>query len=245
MKYILPIFVLSVLVSSCATEPTADEILSKTIEAHGGYKVINSHVSFDFRDKHYKANYNNGKYRLSRHFSDSLNNSIVDVLTNSEFERTINDSLVSVTDKWVTKYSNSLNSVFYFFRIPFNLKDPAVILSYLGKGSIEGKSFYKLKVAFSEEGGGEDFEDLFVYWINAETYKLDYLAYEYATDGGGKRFRKAFNQRNENGWLVSDYVNYKPKNLEVDIEQYDIYYAENGLEKLSEIVNKNVKVTYN
>ena len=243
MKHFLYL-ILILWVVSCQKEPTAEEILAKAIEAHGGEKIYNSTVSFDFRNIHYKATYQNGDYTLSREFSDSLNNKIKDVLTNNTFDRTINDSLVSVTDQWKIKYSNSVNSVIYFFRLPFNLRDPAVMLSYLGKGTIEGTSYYKLKVRFSKEGGGEDFTDQFVYWINTNSYTLDYLAYEYATDGGGKRFRKAFNQRKVNGWLVSDYHNYEPLNLDVGIENYDHYFTKSGLKKLSEIVNKNVKVEY-
>ncbi|MCF6360373.1 MAG: hypothetical protein L3J29_06385 [Cyclobacteriaceae bacterium] len=245
MKYVVSIFFLSSLFISCTQEPTSEEILEKVIQAHGGDQVYNANVSFDFRDKHYKAQYNHGQYKLARYFSDSLDNKYIDVLTNEEFERKINDSIVQVTDEWVGKYSNSINSVFYFFRLPFNLKDDAVILTYLGKGEIEETSYYKLKVTFGEEGGGEDFDDIFVYWFNSETYKLDYLAYEYATEGGGKRFRKAFNQRMENGWLMSDFINYKPNDLKVDIADYDTYFEEGGFVKLSEIVNKNIEVSFN
>ena len=245
MKYLLSFFTLGLLIASCTPAPTAETILTNAIEAHGGNKVANSHVSFDFRDKHYKANYNDGHYTLSRHFSDTLGNKIIDKITNSSFKRFVNDTIAPQTDEWVTKYSNSVNSVFYFFRLPHNLQDPAAILTFIGKGSIDGISYNKVKVAFCEVGGGEDFDDVFVYWFNEDTHTLDYFAYEYATSGGGKRFRKAFNQRNENGWLVNDYINYKPKDLEVNIEEYDVYFSENGLIKLSEIVNKNVKVTYN
>ncbi len=245
MKYLVSIFFLSSLFSACTQEPTAQDILAKAIQAHGGDKIYNLNVSFDFRDKHYKGEYNQGQYKLARYFSDSLDNRYVDILTNEGFERKINDSLVSVTDKWAGKYSNSINSVFYFFRLPFNLNDEAVILTNLGKGKIEGKDYYKIKVTFGKEGGGEDFDDIFVYWFNTETYILDYLAYEYTTEGGGKRFRKAFNQRDENGWLMSDYINYKPKDINVDIADYDTYFDESGFKKLSEIVNKNVEVGYN
>lgn len=245
MKYILSLLALSLFISSCSQEPTAQEVLAMAIEAHGGDKVNNSKVSFDFRKIHYEANYNNGNYELARYLSDTINNKIVDVLSNSNFERTINDTLINVTDEWVKKYSNSVNSVFYFFRLPFNLQDPAAILKYIGQGTIDEKLYHKVKVSFSEDGGGEDFDDLFVYWFNTKTYRLDYFAYEYSTDGGGKRFRKAINQRTENGWLVNDYINYKPKNLEIDIENYDEYFAEGGLKKLSKIINKNVEVVYN
>lgn len=245
MKSLLPFFVLLFVLSACTKEPAAEEILSSAIKAHGGDKVYNSTIAFDFRNKHYVGVYNGGKYELSRHFSDTLGNKIVDVLTNEGFNRSINDTTVAVTDEWAGKYSNSVNSVFYFLKLPFNLKDDAVILTYIGEGTIDNKPYYKLKVTFGEEGGGEDFDDVFVYWVNKETYTLDYFAYEYATNGGGKRFRKAFNQRSVNGWLMSDFINYKPKDLKVDIADYDTYFAKDGLKKLSEIVNKNVEVIYN
>ncbi|MCB0496893.1 MAG: hypothetical protein KDC79_12215 [Cyclobacteriaceae bacterium] len=244
MKHVLYLGFILVAFIACQREPSAEEILSEAIIAHGGDKIYNSKVAFDFRDKHYEATYQNGDYELTREFSDSLNNNIKDVLTNQGFERYVNDTIVELTDEWKVKYSNSVNSVIYFFRLPFNLKDPAVHLTYLGKGEIEGDTFYKLKVSFAKNGGGEDFTDQFVYWFNSKTYTLDYLAYEYATNGGGKRFRKAFDQRKVNGWLISDYHNYEPKDPGINIETYDQYFSENGLKKLSEIVNKDVKVEY-
>ena len=244
MKYFLYLTALAIIAVSCNSTPSAKEVLQKAIEAHGGNKIYNSIVSFDFRDKHYEATYKGGSYTLTRTFTDSLQNKVKDVLTNSRFERSVNDSLVALSKEWQTKYSNSVNSVIYFFRLPFNLQDPAVTLTYIGKGEIEGNTYYKLKVSFAEDGGGEDFTDQFVYWFNVETYTLDYLAYEYATNGGGKRFRKAFNKRNVNGWLLSDYHNYKPLDIKVPIETYDQYFTEGGLKKLSEIVNKNVQVKY-
>ncbi|MCB0505382.1 MAG: hypothetical protein KDC58_07740 [Cyclobacteriaceae bacterium] len=244
MKYFLYLGVILLVTTSCQTDPSAQEIIDRSIEAHGGSKVYNSKFSFDFRDKHYEAVYINGDYTLSRQFTDSLNNQIKDVLTNSGFERSINDTLIILTDDWKTKYSNSVNSVIYFFRLPFNLTDPAVNLTYLGKGKIEGKTYFKIKVAFAKEAGGEDFTDQFVYWFNTQTYTMDYMAYEYATSGGGKRFRKAYNQRSINGWLISDYHNYEPLDISIDIEVYDQYFEKGGLKNLSEIVNRNVNVEF-
>lgn len=245
MRIFFQFIAFAILLSACSQVPTAEQILERSIKAHGGEKTYNATISFDFRDKHYVGTYKNGTYKIARHFSDSVENNYVDVLTNNSFNRTVNDSLVTVTEEWVGKYSNSINAVFYFFRLPFNLKDDAAILTYLGKGTLEGKEYYKLKVTFIEDGGGEDFDDVFVYWFNAATYTLDYLAYEYATEGGGKRFRKAINQRAENGWIISDYINYKPKDIKVDIADYDTYFARDGFKKLSKIENKNVKVSYN
>jgi len=243
MHYLSIIFS-ALLIFSCQKEPTANEIILKAIEAHGGEKVYSSQFSFDFRDKHYIGNYSNGNYTLTRQFADTAGNTIKDILTNQHFERTINDTLAVITKEWETKYANSVNSVFYFFRLPFNLNEPAVISTYLGKASIENTNYLKVKITFSETGGGEDFTDQFVYWFNSETFELEYFAYEYATNGGGKRFRKAINQHTVNGWLVSDYINYEPKNLDVDISQYDTYFEEGGLNKLSKIINENIQVIY-
>ena len=67
-----------------------------------------------------------------------------------------------------------------------------------------------LKVTFKEEGGGEDFQDEYRYWINQKNHEIDYLAYNYLTDGGGTRFRRAINKRKIVGIFFQDYVNYKP-----------------------------------
>ena len=60
-------------------------------------------------------------------------------------------------------------------------------------------------------GGGEDFQDEYRYWIDPESGHIDYLAYNYHTDGGGTRFRKAKNRRKKEGFVFQDYINFKPE----------------------------------
>lgn len=233
-----------VLGASCARkEMTAVEIIDNSIEAYGGQKVFNSVIEFDFRDKHYYAKYHNYKYSLKRIFSDSTGN-IIDELHNDGFVRLRNDSIIALDEEWTGNYSRSVNSVIYFFRIPFVLKDEAAIIERLEDSEIRNKSYYKLKVSFSEDGGGEDFDDTFVYWVNKENFLIDYLAYSYSTDGGGKRFREAINPRNVNGLQVDDYINYEPLDLNVPIEEYEAYFAADGLTELSRIENRNVSIEY-
>lgn len=92
------------------------------------------------------------------------------------------------------------------------MNDKAVNKLYLGKVLIKGNEYYKIKVTFNEEGGGEDFEDVFVYWVQTGTFKVDYLAYSYAVNGGGIRFKEAYNERFVNGIRFVDYNNCKPEN---------------------------------
>ncbi len=237
------IIVLLFALGSCTQEFTAEEIIEQTIAAYGGDKVYNSIIEFDFRKKHYVAKYHNYRYELKRIFDDSTGH-VVDVLTNDGFTRTVNDSVVALDEKWTSRYANSVNSVIYFVRIPFVLKDPAVIKKLLGTSTIGGKEYYKVEVSFTEEGGGDDFDDRYVYWLNKDTFYIDYFAYSYSTSGGGKRFRVAINPREVNGWRVVDYINYKPKDLSVSIDEYDTYFSEGGLEELSRIINENVSIKY-
>ena len=229
---------------SCSEkELTAEELIDRTITAYGGEQVFNSVIEFDFRDKHYIARYDNQRYSLKRIFSDSTGH-IIDELYNDGFIRMRNDSLVNLDEEWTGKYSRSVNSVIYFFRIPFVLRDAAVRPEYLGEVKLRDKNYYKLRVNFTEEGGGDDFDDSFVYWIHQQSYRIDYLAYSYSTDGGGKRFREAINQREVNGLLVVDYINYEPSDLNVAIEDYETYFEQGGLVELSRIENRNVRIEY-
>lgn len=238
-------FAFILLVVSCSNKANtnANEIINKSISAYGGEKVYNSEITFMFREKRYKAKYNNENYRLERIFTeDSL--AYQDVLTNSNFTRFINHQETQIDNEWKNKYSNSINSVIYFFRIPFNLTDKAVNKAYLGKTTINKQNYHKIKVTFGQDGGGKDYSDVFIYWINTTKFTVDYFAYSYETDGGGKRFRKMINKRKVNGLLVADYINYKPKNDTEPLENFDVYYENNGFEELSRIVYDDVAIEY-
>ena len=142
------------------------------------------------------------------------------------------------------RYSGSVNSVHYFSVLPFGLNDPAVKKKFLKEATVKGKQYYKIEVRFSEEGGGEDFDDVFIYWIGKEDFLLDYLAYSYRVNGGGMRFREATNKRIVNGIRFVDYNNYKAKNASTKLENLDKAFENSTLNKLSEINLENVTVTF-
>lgn len=216
-------------------------VVNRSIKVSGGEELKSSILSFDFRDKHYNAIRNNGIYQLERHFKDSVN-VIKDVLTNSGFKRYVDNELLSLPDSTSSKYSNSVNSVHYFSVLPYGLNDAAVNKFYLGLINIGGKEYHKIKVTFDESGGGDDFEDVFVYWIDAINYKVNYLAYSFHVNGGGMRFREAYNERAINGIRFVDYNNYKPNNNDVSVSDLDKLFGADGLKMLSKIELKNIKV---
>lgn len=221
-------------------ELTAQEIIDKAIITSGVDKVANSEITFKFRDKSYKAIRNNGVYQLERSFD-----SIKDALSNNGFQRFIDEKLVETPDSMKTRYSNSVNSVHYFSVLPFGLNDKAVNKKLLPSGKIKNKDYYKVQITFNEEGGGEDFDDVFIYWIGKEDFLLDYLAYSYHTNGGGMRFRELSEQCVKSGVRFVDYHNYKPLSKDITLINIDKAYEKNQLKKVSEIILKDIEVKLN
>ncbi len=217
------------------------QIIDRAIEAHGGELYPRVRITFDFRDTHYRILKTPTRFEYSREFTDSTGR-VLDVLNNEGFVRTVNGTEIPVTDERKGAYSNSLNSVAYFAFLPYGLNDAAVRKEWLGKTELEGQAYDVVKVTFDEEGGGEDFEDEFLYWINKENNRMDYLAYSYHTEGGGVRFRKAVNSRLVDGIRVQDYENYKAQDKTIDLEDMEELYLSGQLELLSEIVLQNVEV---
>ncbi|GGW43268.1 DUF6503 family protein [Arenibacter certesii] len=223
------------------TELSAQEIVNKSIFVSGGDNYKNRAISFSFRELDYKSSWEKGKRILSRTgIKDSVR--YVDVLKNNTLERTVGEGLVALSDSIANVYSNSLNSVHYFVNLPYGLNDHAVNKELLGEVKIKNKDYYKIKVTFEQAGGGDDFEDVYVYWINKETFKPDYLAYEFHINGGGIRFRVAYNERYLNGIRIVDYENYKASPQKVTLYETDKLYEKGELELLSKIELENVVV---
>lgn len=245
MKNLFPfsLIIIGLSLFSCNSKLTdAQTIIDKTIAASGGEKYLNSTTEFDFRDRHYIARRNGGEFSYERVFQDSAN-TVHDYLTNSGFKREINGQEVVVADTMAAKYTSSTNSVNYFALLPYGLNDPSVFKKFLGETTINDKSYYKIKVTFSEDGGGEDYQDKFLYWINTETFNFDYMAYSFAeSDETSFRFRVAYNPRVVNGIRFQDYINYKPKDNSLKVEQAEDLYKQGELVELSKIALENVKV---
>ncbi len=244
MKYLAIIALLFFV--SCLDAPkeklNVQQIVDRSIEVSGG-KLFDSHdVFFVFRDKAYVSTQNEGKKVLKR-ISKTDAVTITDMLAKGKLQRFFNDSLIQLSDSVASRYANSVNSVHYFVRLPYGLNDKAVNKKLLGEFTIKEKDYYKVQITFDKENGGDDFEDTYIYWFDKETFKPDYLAYEFHVDGGGLRFREAFNERYVNGIRFVDYNNYKPKKKTTDIYEVDSLFLSVALDLLSKIELKDVRVT--
>ncbi len=233
-----------VLFINCQSEDQnvkAQKIVDKAIAVACDGHCETAEIDFDFRDKHYRSKKNNGEYSYSRRFKNATVD-IEDAINNNGFQRSVHGTPVKMTDSLIPAISESINSVHYFAQLPYGLNSPAVNKEFLGETIIKDAPYYKIGVTFSEEGGGSDFEDKFVYWIHKTNYTVDYLAYSYLVNGGGIRFREAFNPRTVGGIRFADYNNYKPSGSLTDIKTLDAAFEAGELKLLSKIILENVVV---
>ncbi|MCG1036900.1 DUF6503 family protein [Polaribacter sargassicola] len=245
MKYLSVVFFL--LIISCKPTQknyTAQEIIDKSIAASGSDKIANAELKFIFRDKEYIANRKaDGSFKLTKKYKDEKVGFVSDILSNKGFKKLINGTPYQLKDSLANIASNAVNSVHYFSVLPYGLNDKAVKKKLLPSVTIKGEEYYKVEVTFSEDGGGEDFEDVFIYWIRKKDFLMDYLAYSYHTNGGGKRFRAINKEVIKNGIRFVNYDNYKPLNDSIPLIDIDKAFEENQLKKLSEINLEEIEVT--
>ena len=250
-----------VLFAACTTEPetkniietpdaeilqedlTLEAIIDSVYHKYGSEKINSANIYFDFRDFQYAYEQDKAGVKRSRKFTNDKGEEIYDVWQGNTLTRTINGKQVELTEKDEKAYINSINSVFYFAFLPKALKDPAVNTELLDEVEIKGKMYYKIKVTFDEKGGGDDFNDIFLYWVSIEDYSMDYFSYQYFTEGGGVRFREVLDAKNVNGIIFQDYNNYGPiEDFMNRYEEVDAIFSEDGLELVSEIKLENIRV---
>lgn len=216
----------------------ADSIVNAAIEAHGGNKYNIADYTFEFRDKKYHFKNDGNKYEYSSEVQkgDSL---VKDVMINNDFSRYTNSKKLNLSPEETAKYGESLNSVIYFATLPYKLQDASVNKEFIEEITIKGKRYDVIKVTFGQKGGGKDFDDKYMYWINKDTYKIDYLAYSYEVNDGGVRFRTAFNTRVIAGITFQDYVNYEAP-LKTPLKDLPALYEQGKLKEVSQILTENV-----
>ncbi|MFT6679338.1 MAG: hypothetical protein ACJAZG_002016 [Granulosicoccus sp.] len=254
----LLVFILSLLIWSCGgkrgsegdkTQPESNKIemevmsegktlLAKVLKAHGGDKYGSAHFQFVFRENDYTFK-NDGVHFEYRKTFKKDGKEIIDRYSDKLFERHVEGELVDLSDKEKSAYSNSLNSVIYFATLPHKLLDPAVNIQFIGNTEMKGQGYEMLSVTFGQEGGGKDHDDEYLYWINSDSKRIDFLAYNYTVNNGGVRFRSAYNTRNIDGIIFQDYVNYKVV-VGAPLKELLGLFAMDKLEKLSVIETEKV-----
>lgn len=222
-------------------EDRAQKLVDKAQKSHGVQKLEGDTIRFDFRKYRYWHFRNkSGRFYYERRPARIDSASFRDVLTNEGLTRYRNGKKLPLSSKDSAAYAASLNSVVYFAFLPYRLNDPAVVKSYRGKETIGDSSYHRVRVTFEQEGGGTDHEDVYLYWFREKDHRMDFFAYRYEQEGGGMRFREAYNRRMIQGLLVQDYRNYKA-DPSTDMEKLDELWEKGELEQVSKIETENVR----
>jgi len=240
----IPLLFLPLLVLSCAGpgDPAA-QVVDRAIQTHGGAEFERSQITFQFRGADFRVVRDQGRYLYERTSTDGDGRLIREGMENDGTWREVDGERMPLSPQDRTRVETAVNSVVYFGFLPFRLDDLAVVLRDLGDGEVDGNPYRKIEVTFQEEGGGDDWEDRFVYWFHARDHTLDYLAYRYSRDGGGTRFRRAVNRRSVGGIVVQDYENYAAVEDIADIAEYDALLGGEGLRLVSLVELEGVEVS--
>lgn len=229
-------------VAGCTGPGPAARTVERAIERHGGDAYRAGEITFSFRGTPFRIEQSDGRFRYERRYTDEAGRAVREILSNEGVALEVDGEAVLVDAAERDRIATAVNSVVYFGFLPYRLTDPAVRLRDLGDARVDGEPYRKVEVTFRPEGGGIDWEDRFVYWFHAEDHTLDYLAYRYHRDGGGTRFRRAFNRRTVGGILVQDYENYAAPEPVADIADYDRLFEEGRLEVISVVALEDLVV---
>ncbi|WP_055434612.1 DUF6503 family protein [Lacinutrix algicola] len=216
----------------------SQKIINEAITAHGGDLYNTAQYSFGFRNNIYQFKNAGSHYEYTKS-SNKDNTVIFDVLKNGNFSRTVNGEAVKLSEKEIVSGTGAINSVIYFATLPYKLNDQAVNFKHIESTVIKNKDYHVIEVTFNKAGGGEDHDDEYYYWINKDTNKIDYLAYNYKVNKGGVRFRSAYNVRVVDGITFQDYINYKA-DVGTPLKDLPMLYEAEKLKELSTIKTENI-----
>jgi peptidoglycan/xylan/chitin deacetylase (PgdA/CDA1 family) len=133
----------------------------------------------------------------------------------------------------------------YFPFLPFRLNDPSVIHEDLGTERWGDRDLRKVRVTF-EAGTSTDDQDVYLYWFDPDSGRLEQFAYSFETGDGGLRLRKGFHYRRVGGLLFFDSENWGVSGHGRDVLEITPAFAdpETGeMEKISTVVLSDVEVT--
>jgi hypothetical protein len=243
----------TLLLVGCASDqgapepPSAPALIDSAIAAHGGSVLDRAAVTFRFRSDTFRVRRDDGRFRYTRTYTDSLGRPVREVLSNDSLYRVVDGRRAALDDEGRSDVRTAVNSVVYFALLPYFLDAPAVQAAYDGRDTVRGVPYHRVRVTFREEGGGQDHQDRFVYWFRADsTYAMDYLAYAYGLGAGeepGTRFRAAFNTRRVAGVRFADYRNLAADTLSPGaLGRYAELLEQDALRQVSVVALDSVRV---
>ena len=173
---------ISFLFSCQKTELTANQILKKSLKAHGGLELWQKIDTLSFTKRTILYNQDGVKEKeIIQHQSfyggiplhgkiSSLGTekSSISVI-NGVYVKSIRDSLVPITDDEIKAINNSFKSAYYVISQPFNLKESNALLFYKKDTILDGEKTFVVDVSYREDENTRT-PDQWTYFFNAKTF---------------------------------------------------------------------------
>ena len=182
LKTITIIFIVNLFVSCQKKEITIGDILSKSLEAHGGLEIWQQVDTLSFTKKTILYNREGLKEKeITQHQSfyggDFINGEITSIgvgksrisIIGDIYSKSIEDSLVVLTDDDVKLINKSFRSAYYVISQPFNLKQSDALLFYKKDTILNGEKTFVVDVSYKVDENTNT-PDQWTYFFNAKTF---------------------------------------------------------------------------
>ena len=130
------LFVGALLFIGCTPTPDLTDpqyIVDKAIESHGSMALSQAVLEFDYRDKHFIAQRNNGLFSYERIYTDSTGH-VREVLNNDEVFKEINGKAGRTNRKETLQYPRNLKFRCLFWLCTVFFKRPSSAKEIPGRG---------------------------------------------------------------------------------------------------------------
>ncbi len=178
------IIAISFLFSCQKTKLTAKQLLSKSIDAHGGLEFWQKVDTLSFTKKTILYNRKGLKEKeITQHQSfyggNFINGNITTIGTDKSsisiigdvYSKRIGDTLISISNNEMKSITNAFKSAYYVISQPFNLMESGALLSYKKDTILNDEKTFVVDVSY-EEDQNTNTPDQWTYFINAKTYLI-------------------------------------------------------------------------
>lgn len=178
------IIAISFLFSCQKTKLTAKQLLSKSIDAHGGLEFWQKVDTLSFTKKTILYNRKGLKEKeITQHQSfyggNFINGKITTIGTDKSsisiigdvYSKRIGDTLISISNNEMKSITNAFKSAYYVISQPFNLMESGALLSYKKDTILNDEKTFVVDVSYKEDQNTNT-PDQWTYFINANTYLI-------------------------------------------------------------------------
>jgi len=178
------IIAISFLFSCQKTKLTAKQLLSKSIDAHGGLEFWQKVDTLSFTKKTILYNRKGLKEKeITQHQSfyggNFINGKITTIGTDKSsisiignvYTKRVGDALISISNNEMKSITNAFKSAYYVISQPFNLMESGALLSYKKDTILNDEKTFVVDVSYKEDQNTNT-PDQWTYFINANTYLI-------------------------------------------------------------------------